>query len=219
MPKFDDLSGRKFGMLTVNHVHSRKSGQILWSCTCECGNTCNTYGGNLRKTRSGRTASCGCAKKERMTTLNKKYQGSTSRLPEYHSWWQMVYRCHNEKSKDYENYGGRGIIVCDRWRHSFEKFLEDMGNKCGDRNTLERMDVNKDYEPNNCKWATRTEQSRNMRAANKNPLGVRGVYRSGNKYSAYIGVGKKQRIQLGSFPTLEDAIQARKQAEITYWSS
>src|SRR5690606_27442136 len=137
------------------------------------------------------------------------------KTPEYQIWASMIQRCTNPNDESYVNYGGRGIKVCSRW-FEFENFLNDVGKRINPEHTIERIDVNGDYEPSNCIWETRTVQSRNQRLRTDNTTGVRGVSKSGKNYLARISVDG-ERITLGSFDTLEEATLAREEAEIKYW--
>jgi hypothetical protein len=224
--KLVDLTGEKFGRLTVKSKAKSartKSGRSLvsWNCICVCGEQITVLGENLKK---GRTKSCGCYAKEKAV-----FQGKTNNLkhgnnrkshstPEYSAWQSMITRCERPKSRGYENYGGRGISVCKEWRESFERFFWDMGIRPSDSHSLDRIDSNGNYEPSNCRWATKTEQSRNVRAAKTNSTGVKGVQKlKSGKYKATIGVNNSSMF-LGHFDTIEDATKARKQAEEKYWS-
>ena len=163
MSKLKDLTNQKFGRLAVVSYNSKnKYGQSLWNCLCECGNKKIVYGNNLK---SGHTQSCGCFQiekvKEAQTTHGHSVGGNTS--PTYHSWQQMIQRCTNPNHKHYMDYGGRGIIVCERWLDSFENFLEDMGEQ-PENMSIDRINNEGNYYPENCQWSTITEQQRNKRS-------------------------------------------------------
>lgn len=132
--------------------------------------------------------------------------------PEYHIWLQMRQRCNNPKCRVYKFYGGRGIKVCKRW-DMFKNFLEDMGSRPEGNYSIDRIDVDGDYEPNNCRWTTQKVQVRNRRCYNK--YGCKGIRKKGNIFQARITNDYKE-IYLGSFQTLAEAVKARKEAEKLY---
>ena len=138
---------------------------------------------------------------------------------EYNCWFSMKKRCYNEKEQNYKYYGARGVTVCDRWRNSFLAFYEDMGKRPSKNHSLDRIDVNGNYEPSNCRWADQVTQNRNQRLRIDNYSGVKGVSfsKSKNKWHARISVNKSE-IHLGYYDTLKDAILARKRAELKYWN-
>ena len=155
--RFKNLTGRVFCRLTVLEYSGKVNGRTHWLCRCDCGNT------SIIETvclSSGNTSSCGCLKKDILLARNVKHGGTGSK--EYRAWQKMRERCSNPHAAHYECYGGRGIMVCDRWQ-SFENFLADMGPKPSPKHSIDRIDNNGNYEAGNCRWATNYEQSTNTR--------------------------------------------------------
>jgi hypothetical protein len=157
MSAFIDLSGERFGRLKIIEKQPESRIRIKWVCQCDCGNKAIVSGSALK---SGNTRSCGCLKME--GGREGKITHGQSDSPTYKSWSDMKSRCSNPKRLDYSDYGGRGINVCDRWVDSFSLFLADMGFRPSGT-TLDRLDVNGDYCPENCRWATAKQQQRNKR--------------------------------------------------------
>lgn len=155
MVKSIDRTGHVFGRWTAL---SRISGQRKWLCRCECGTIRAVSTSHLRQ---GKSKSCGCLDKE-LASARAKTHGM-SKTPEYGAWRNMRDRCSNPNTSHYECYGGRGISICDRWMNSFENFFEDMGPRPSPRHSIDRIDVNGNYEPANCRWATVVQQRRNTR--------------------------------------------------------
>jgi hypothetical protein len=150
-----DLVGKRFGRLLVEARVGRE-GTPHWRCRCDCGKESIVAGGNLR---NGHTTSCGCLRAQAAGTAAVRH--GMTRTPTWSSWNSMRDRCLSATNKDFHNYGGRGITICSRWE-SFENFLADMGEK-PEGMSLDRIDVNGNYEPGNCRWADYSTQNRNQR--------------------------------------------------------
>ena len=155
-----DLTGQRFGYWTVV-CRSQREGIIYWVCQCICKKRKAVLGRALREEKS---RSCGCKNKEFNGDVHFRH-GHKGLIPtsEYNTWGNMKDRCYNPKNASYQYYGGRGISVCDRWRNSFENFIADMGLKSDPKLWIDRKDSDKDYEPDNCRWATAKEQANNRR--------------------------------------------------------
>ena len=157
MVKTLDLTGQVFGRLTALS-RIEKPGQSKWLCRCQCGNIKEVLAGHLKQKH---TQSCGCLHKEVISAHFAKHK--MKKTPEYNSWINMKQRCYNAKHPAFKSYGGRGIVVCDRWLDSFLSFYDDMGPKPGPGYSVDRINNDGNYEINNCRWATAKEQCRNMR--------------------------------------------------------
>ena len=211
MSKHIDLTGEKFGLLTVLKKTTSYRTQPRYICKCDCGVEKTIRSCHLV---TGYTKSCGCLAKIRPTKHGQAKRKNKSF--EYQIWGSMIQRCHNSKNKSYNNFGARGIIVCERWR-DFSNFLEDMGEKPTQEHSIDRIDVNGNYEPSNCRWATTDIQSLNKRLYRSNKSGYAGVYwhKRLNKWYASIRIDGKSK-HLGMYTTKEDAISSRKEAEIKH---
>lgn len=160
MSKIIDLTNKKFGMMTVINRAENRNGRPYWLCKCDCGNEKIVKGDNLK---SGNVKSCGCLVIE--TNKTRKTHGLVKhRL--YNIRKGMMGRCYNPNLSYYKNYGGRGITVCEEWRNDFQAFFDwAMSNGYSDNLTIDRIDVNGNYEPSNCRWITMKEQLGNKRTS------------------------------------------------------
>jgi|SRR3990167_1857545 len=154
-----DRIGQRHGRLLVVAFIGRRGEKAYWLCRCDCGSTKEVQGGNLA---SGDVSSCGCYRKSLRPRLKHGEGVVGKQSAEYRTWIRMIVRCYNKKGNRWHRYGGRGIRVCHRWRHDFEAFLTDMGRRPSPQHSLDRYpDPDGDYRPDNCRWATSSEQRRN----------------------------------------------------------
>ena len=155
------MVGRKFGMLTVIADYGTDHrGEMMWICKCECGNITHPITGSVL--RKGKSTSCGCYAKRLARERTATHKKSQTRL--YGIWQGMKARCIRKTSPAYKWYGGRGIKICDEWKNDFQTFHDwAMANGYADNLSIDRIDVNGDYEPLNCRWSTQKEQSMNTR--------------------------------------------------------
>ncbi len=158
MPK-EDLTGRTFGSLTYlkDQLSSTGGRRAIFQCVCG-----KRHESLVQHVKAGRTHNCGCKRKEMGAATGLKRRKKIPRgTPEYYAWTGMKQRCYNEKSRWWCRYGGRGIIVCDRWLNSYETFYADMGQRPGHQYSLDRVNVDGPYSPDNCRWATAIQQQNN----------------------------------------------------------
>jgi hypothetical protein len=158
-PAIRDILGRTFGRATVVKFHAIVTHKAHWLCRCSCGTEWTTSGTCLIR---GLVQSCGCWQRKRAGDANRVHGMSNKARTSYINWLRMRIRCYNANTKEYKNYGGRGIRVCSRW-DDFANFYADMGDRPFRGATIERLDNNKDYGPDNCAWRDRKAQGNNKR--------------------------------------------------------
>ncbi len=207
MPR--NITGEVFGDLTVLRPHTdRYCGSPGWVCLCVCGTEKIT---SFNKLTTGNVKSCGCRKSRSTSQKNfdntrHGHASGDNQSRTYKSWCSMFRRCRNPAAEQYPDYGGRGITVCERW-NDFVTFLEDMGERPEDT-TLERLDVNGPYSPENCVWATIQQQSRNRR--NTVRLTLNGVTKCLSEWADECGINRNTlRRRLANGWSVEDAIRLK----------
>lgn len=155
-----NIAGQRFGRLVALERTAEKdrAGNFKWRCACDCGRESLVPTAYLI---AGNTKSCGCARRKRVGI--EDCGKNLTHSPEGKIFTGMLSRCENPRVKSYKDYGGRGIKVCDRWKNSLRAFIDDMGLRPSPQHSIERIDHDGNYEPSNCKWATKAEQARNTR--------------------------------------------------------
>ena len=160
MPKFIDLTGQRFGRLTVERRGETVNARTYWVCLCDCGTEKPIYASSLR---SGVVQSCGCLHKEAISKINYKHGFSQTAL--YKVYTSMVQRCENKKHPSYKDYGARGISICDEWRQDRMTFINwAMSNGYAEGKSIDRIENDKGYYPSNCRWTDDKTQANNKRS-------------------------------------------------------
>lgn len=179
---FVDLTGQKFGSLTVIEALGPQKGGFYYLCKCDCGANKAIRGSHLT---SGKIKSCGCQHAALVSVARRKHGKTGTSV--YVTWAGMNARCYCVTNHAYSDYGGRGITVCDRWRESFENFLADMGEPPSEQHTLDRIANDGPYSPENCKWSTKVEQAANRRSTQL--VTFQGTTQSIAAWSRETGIG------------------------------
>lgn len=209
--KIIDLTGKTFGKWTVLHRDGNIS-PVRWICKCECGEIKSVQSSSLRRGQST------CCRHCKQNTAPYYVRTHKNRL--YHAWSEMLRRCRG-RCTNHQYYGDKGISYCKEWEE-FDKFAE-WADKSGYQEGLEidRIDSDKDYSPENCRWVSHKKNSRNRKARSNNETGTPGVqirrYGGGRIVYRVTISSDNGRVNVGTFKTLEQAVAARKDAEIKYW--
>lgn len=212
MPKLLDITGEKYGKLTViERAKNSKCNRVQWLCECECGKHTVVTSNGLR---TGKTRSCGCLYGEDYA------KHSLSRTRQYSIFRGMYLRCYEPSSPSYKWYGAEGVRICDEWLEDFKSFYNwSLKSGYKDDLTIDRIDNTKDYSPENCKWSDRYEQARNQRSLSRGTSGVRGVKWNAARRKWEVSLSYKgKRHYLGLYENLEEAVNIRKEAENKYWN-
>lgn len=189
MGKFVDLTSQKFGRLTVIKRAENKGRYTAWECLCECGNETIVLACHLK---SNHTTSCGCFKKEQIVkSLQTHGQAKGEHRRIYNIYYGIKKRCCKKREKSYKRYGGRGITICDEWRDSFEAFYEwAVSHGYSDDLTIDRIDVNGDYCPENCRWVDIKKQCNNRR--NNHLITYNGKTQTVAQWAAEYGINYRK---------------------------
>ena len=186
-----DVTGKRYGNLVVESFHSVRKETTIWKCRCDCG---KVKIANKKNLQEGITTHCGCKRNSKKTNIDlilaakvggRGVRHGMSSTPTYVTWSSMLQRCYSKNHKKYLSYGGKGVVVCDRWRCSFLLFLEDMGLR-PEGTTLDRIDGTKGYYKENCRWANKDVQDRNR--VNRKYIIVNGKELTAREYSAEYGM-------------------------------
>ena len=213
MTRIQNIKNQRFNRLVAKeYSHTEKGKSSTWVCECDCGNLVEV---ELSSLKSSNTQSCGCLRLERMAETNTKHQ--RSKTSEYYAWDNMLQRCRNPKNPQYKNYGGRGIYVCEEWASSFEAFLNDMGEKPSKNLSLDRIDNNKGYYKNNCRWTDDYTQATNQRNPRNETTGIKNISYSNRDNLYYVGIQRKGQKYRKGFKELKNAIDWKEKvlSEIT----
>ncbi len=223
-PNFRDIEGMQFGRLFVRSYAGKRNGRVMWECLCECGTFKVISSGSITM---GHAKSCGCLavdakKKGQLALVKRNTRHMLSNSHEHRTWVRMRWRCTNPNCDSYPHYGGRGIRICERWS-VFENFLADVGNAPSKTHSIDRIDVNGNYCPENCRWATPMEQCNNRRSSRF--LTHDGQTKTVTEWARYLGVDKGTifaRLRLGwsvdkALMTPIDASKSCKQNKEQQW--
>ena len=183
--KQHDLTGKRFTRLVVLSFSHRARGARWWLCACDCGKQATVTTADLN---AGNTRSCGCYKLDRTSEVRRIHGRANRNDPTYRAWTHLRGRCLTLTDRDYAEYGGRGITVCERWA-SFENFVADMGERPSPRHSIERINNSGNYEPGNCRWATAQEQANNRRS--NVFIEYQGQRRTIMEWSRVIGINRR----------------------------
>lgn len=170
MGAFEDLTGQKFGKLTVmfrgdDYIYPNGKRRPQWVCQCDCGNVKNICASNLKR---GTTTSCGCAQIEQLKQRVTKHGGWANKEKLYEVWHNMRRRCYCETDSHYPDYGRRGIAICDEWKNDYPAFRDwALSNGYREGLSIDRINVNGNYDPSNCRWTTNLVQQNNRRCTIK----------------------------------------------------
>lgn len=182
--KFKDMTSMRIGMLVIINrapdklIGIKKDKCVMWNCLCDCGKIKSISGTHLR---AGITKSCGCLKKSLASERKRKRTG----MKEYGIWRSMINRCDDENNDRYRRYGARGIKVCDRWM-DYNNFIADMGVRPTSKHSIDRVDNDCGYNPNNCRWATMKEQCNNK--SNNRVIIYKGESKTLQQWADFIGI-------------------------------